>query len=861
MSIPYSTDSSIPPTPPNMYPMEPRHHPADQEYYYSPVSAYPETTPYPPFDTVPTPPVHDVGASTALNHSHIVPFSSDFEPRPRPPGSQLGLAPQRQVRRYNTTKRVQLVRGNLVLDCPISTRLLAAVPRKEGKEFTHMRYTAATCDPSEFAKDYTLRQALLGRHTELFICITMYNENEVLFTRTMHGVMKNIAYLCTKERSRTWGVNGWQKVTVCIIADGRSKIHPRTLAVLAALGVYQDGVAKNQVKGKEVTAHIYEYTTQLSVDPSMKFKGADKDIVPTQIIFCLKEKNAKKINSHRWFFQAFGPIIQPNVCVLLDVGTRPGNKSIYHLWKTFDVNSNIAGACGEIRAMTGTAGVNLLNPLVAAQNFEYKISNILDKPLESVFGYISVLPGAFSAYRYLALQNDVNGNGPLEKYFLGETLHGGIKSGIFEANMYLAEDRILCYELIAKKGDAWLLKYVSKAYGETDVPDAVPEFISQRRRWLNGSFFAGIYALWHWGKIFQTAHSPARKIALLVENIYLTINLLFSWFAIGQFFLSFFILTQAIVTIQNPPFSSNVASIIHQILTYVYLILFIVLFLIAMGNRPQGSKAAYTGCFVFFALLMIYIIFCSVWLAVSGVQQALSDSQGAPLISNGAFRDIVVSVAATYLLYFVSSILFFDPWHMFTSFAQYLLLMPSYINVLNVYAFCNTHDVRYVVNENIFFAPATSRVLIVIPILVMNSWGTKDQTGMATDLGVVSTTPHGGNTVEVSVPTEQRDINELYEDACQELQKKPAQETSHRDARTKQEDYYRAFRTRLVVCWIISNLILAIVVANATILQWLGDFDTRTNGYLAFILWSVAALAAFRFIGSLMYRISICFNA
>ena len=29
-----------------------------------------------------------------------------------------------------------------------------------------------------------------------------------------------------------------------------------------------------------------------------------------------------------------------------------------------------------------------MNPLVAAQNFEYKISNVLDKPMESVFGLV-----------------------------------------------------------------------------------------------------------------------------------------------------------------------------------------------------------------------------------------------------------------------------------------------------------------------------------------------------------------------------------------------------------------------------------------------------------------------------------------
>lgn len=110
--------------------------------------------------------------------------------------------------------------------------------------------------------------------------------------------------------------------------------------------------------------------------------------------------------------------------------------------KTFDKHKGVGGACGgtspltsisvgpwltayvvEITVDLGRGCSNLLNPLVAAQNFEYKMSNILDKPLESIFGYISVLPGAFSAYRYKALLNGPDGRGPLQVYFAGEKMH------------------------------------------------------------------------------------------------------------------------------------------------------------------------------------------------------------------------------------------------------------------------------------------------------------------------------------------------------------------------------------------------------------------------------------------------------
>jgi len=108
----------------------------------------------------------------------------------------------------------------------------------------------------------------------------------------------------------------------------------------------------------------------------------------------------------------------------------------------------------------------------------------------------------------------------------------GANAGIFTANMYLAEDRILCFELVAKKRCNWTLQYVKSATGETDVPEEMADFILQRRRWLNGSFFAAIYALAHSYQIFSSGHNIFRKLFFLVEFLYQTVNMIFAWFAI-----------------------------------------------------------------------------------------------------------------------------------------------------------------------------------------------------------------------------------------------------------------------------------------------------------------------------------------
>lgn len=99
-----------------------------------------------------------------------------------------------------------------------------------------------------------------------------------------------------------------------------------------------------------------------------------------------------------------------------------------------------------------------------------------------------------------------------------------------------------------------------------------------------------------------------------------------------------------------------------------------------------------------FSILMVLMLFMGVWAVYIGVREYLKVSgkvsftdylQVAPI-----FRDMVISTAATYGLYLAASIVHMDPWHIFSSMIQYLMLLPTYVNIFFIYSFCNLHDVR-----------------------------------------------------------------------------------------------------------------------------------------------------------------------
>ena len=89
-----------------------------------------------------------------------------------------------------------------------------------------------------------------------------------------------------------------------------------------------------------------------------------------------------------------------------------------------------------------------------------------DKANESCFGFNSVLPGAYSMFRWKAIKGK-----PLDEFFKSVTAK--TLPTCAEANEYLAEDRVMCLQIYIKERSQYYLTYVPDAKAFTDAPDTL----------------------------------------------------------------------------------------------------------------------------------------------------------------------------------------------------------------------------------------------------------------------------------------------------------------------------------------------------------------------------------------------------
>ncbi|KAL4114821.1 hypothetical protein PRIC2_014274 [Phytophthora ramorum] len=646
-------------------------------------------------------------------------------------------------------------------------------------EFTHMRYTAvSTKDPVKFTDDgFQLRIEQAGKKIRVFITITMYNEEGSELQGTLTGIARNLEFMAEQ-----WGDRAWESVAVAVVSDGRTKASASCLDFLTGLGAFDEEIMTVTSVGVDVQLHLFEATVQLVRDDNF-----ESFYPPIQLIFALKESNAGKLNSHLWFFNAFSEQLLPTYTVLVDVGTIPGPTSIFKLIRSMDRNPQIGGVAGEI----AVDHPNYFNPVIAAQHFEYKISNVMDKSLESVLGFISVLPGAFSAYRYEAIRAE-KGVGPLPEYFKSLTTSTR-DLGPFKGNMYLAEDRILCFELLARRGRSWTMHYVKDAIARTDVPETLVDLIKQRRRWLNGSFFAGLFAISNFSRVWrESGHSLSRKLVLTLQFVYLGVQNLLSWFLLSNLFLTFYYVLTLTLYSDYP--------VLLAIVLGIYLVIVGGIVVFALGNRPEKRTAAfYSFSYVFMGLVMLVVSVISIYGLVADV--SVTDPRDDLASCSVSNFELVGGVATAIGLVFASAFIHGE-FSVLLSTLQYYFMLPTFVNILGIYAYSNLHDL---------------------------SWGTK---GLETaGHAAAKVTQGNGNLKEIVA--QQKRLEALKQQAAEEKE--------------DVDNSFRAFRSSLLIFWLVTNAVW----------MYCMTYFVSSSCYLKLISYVVAVFNMARFLGSAVF---LCFR-
>jgi Chitin synthase. len=206
------------------------------------------------------------------------------------------------------------------------------------------------------------------------------------------------------------------------------------------------------------------------------------------------------------------------------------------------------------------------------------------------------------------------------------------------------------------------------------------------------------------------------------------------------------------------------------------------------------SKFLYTLSFLYFSVVQLYLLILSFYLvalAMTPENLSFDSDHGFSALISGFISStgglVLIALVSTYGIYFLASILYADPWHMITSSWAYFLGMPSSINVLMVYAFCNWHDV---------------------------SWGTKGSDAPE-KLPSAQTKKEDETPFVEELDKPQVDIDEQFASTVKRALT-PWQEPIENEG-VALDDSYKAFRTNLVLLWTFSNGLLALCINNLSI--------------------------------------------
>lgn len=586
----------------------------------------------------------------------------------------------------------------------------------------------------------------LENRLRLLCCVTVYNESQEELFMTLKGIFENMDSFLDQ------GISTYD-IAVCVVFDGILKLNPSMQNYFKSLDsemdshgtsieskmeeinrgaeVYLKEAGENKIKfitrKKEIDNKNYlppEIPKKTSVCYQVQLTNDDFDCqlrhkIKLNVFFNVKITNKGKLSSHLWFFQGFCKFLQPQYCALIDCGTKPDKKGLFNFFRVLEADEKVGGLCGYmgvryerkpaapvsnekrtpkqkiIDFLRAIKNVNLESVLdkietifdiQKAQEFEYCFAHIFDKAFESTFGFIAVLPGAWSAYRWDALSED----NLLEREYLQTVLDPNfLPQSLKQANKLLAEDRLLCLAIFTKRNKDYVLKYVPDAEANTDLLNTIPDLILQRKRWINGTWYALDYVLQYQNQIRFSAHSEWRKMFFHLLLGYSKLGMISTYFLMSAFLITYRILMFEFFGSKR--FIEDDSASLAGFFFYIFIALLELVIFLCLMFKPNDK--AVTILFRLLAhLLGALSLFSFILLLVLLGTEVFGNPTGY-FGDQNLMRALSIANVICYLL-----IALMNPeriWTLIKCSADYIYYTPTYLHIMIIYAFCRIDDLSW----------------------------------------------------------------------------------------------------------------------------------------------------------------------
>jgi cellulose synthase/poly-beta-1,6-N-acetylglucosamine synthase-like glycosyltransferase len=335
------------------------------------------------------------------------------------------------------------------------------------------------------------------------ICVTVYNETDAALRATLRSVLLALRHSYFHVGS------GASRSLICILVDGRAQMHPSLRGWLKQVQLTLDAPQKFANLDVHDTSHHAD-TLMRAIDPALP-KPAAECMLKADVMVCIKHENMGKLESHALFFRDICTAIQPEFCYQIDAGTTVADDAVSRMIRRMDTTLDIGAIAPRVMPVVPAPTAS---PLQNWQFYDFALHKAVYWPLESMTGFLSVVPGQTCVFRWRALKrhdDDDRKPDPVHIYLRG--LH---TSEAVERVMYLAEDRIIGAEIVMTGDQNWTLDYLPEAAATTDACTTYPELFRQRRRWINSAAACRLWLLALWAQVTRRSDGgpvPTRKHA------------------------------------------------------------------------------------------------------------------------------------------------------------------------------------------------------------------------------------------------------------------------------------------------------------------------------------------------------------